>query len=829
MTSRHPSSYLVAVALLMLVCLALPAFAKTSKNNTIVTYPSGFAVSQPVADLPVDFSMFPGQEMPEPRPSPNKQAGSGQIEDPALQKETLQPLGVGKGIDFDGIASNGYAPSDSNMAVGPNHIVETVNVEFQVFDKSGSSLAGPTSIQTLFNPLGGVCASTFGDPIVLYDRAADRWLISMIGGSGAFGECIAISKTNDPTGAYFLFAYSFGNNLNDYPKLSTWATASNSAYLATYDIFVNGQSFGGSDLCGFDRTKLLAGNSLAAQLCKMTPATEFSYLPSDMDGPTPPADGTPGIFINHHNGANNRLYLRTLALDFASGTATLSSPTAITVASYTEACHSSCVPQSGTTQKLDALGDLQMYRFPVRHFPDHDRAVLNHSVIVSGSQIGVRWYELYDPAGSVTLNQQGTYAPDSSYRWMGSVAEDQAADIAVGYSASSSSIHPAIRFAGRVPSDPSGSLESEISIIEGAGSQTSGLSRWGDYSAMQVDPSDDCTFWYVQQYEQTSGTFNWHTRIGSFAFSNCSGSPDFSLNANPNALTIAPGNQGTSTITVVPINGFNGSVTLSATGMPSGVTAGFNPNPTTTTSTMTITVPTGTASGTSTVTITGVSGSLSHNTTLQLTISGGGGTTVTLTPSSLAWGKIVVGVKSAAKAATLTNTGTSTLNISNIAASGDFAVSSTTCGATLAAGKFCKIKVTFTPTQTGTRTGTLSVTDDGQGSPQTVALSGTGTVQATLTPTSATYPARLVGTTSPAKTFTLSNKQNVALTGISIGTTGDFAVSTTTCTASLAAKTNCTIGVTFTPTGTGTRTGTLSVSDSANNSPQTSSLTGTGK
>jgi hypothetical protein len=365
----------------------------------------------------------------------------------------------------------------------------------------------------------------------------------------------------------------------------------------------------------------------------------------------------------------------------------------------------------------------------VRHFADHDRAVLNNSVIVSGSQVGVRWYELYDPAGSVTVNQQGTYAPDSSYRWMGSVAEDQNADIGVGYSTSSSSLHPAVRFAGRVPSDPAGSLESEISMIEGAGSQTGGLSRWGDYSAMQVDPSDDCTFWYVQQYEAVTGSFNWHTRIGSFAFSGCAGTPDYSLTANPNTLTVAQGTSGTSTITVVPTNGFNGSVTLSASGLPSGVTAGFVPNPTTTTSTLTLTASPTAALGTVTVTISGVSGALNHQTTLQLTVTTNG-PVVQLVPTSLTWGKIVVGVKSGAKKVTLTNTGSVTLNITSIVPSGDFALAPVpplkACGATVAAGKSCIFKVTFTPTQLGLRTGAVTITDNAANSPQSVPLKGTG-------------------------------------------------------------------------------------------------------
>ena len=625
--------------LLFLLCgLALTtlAVAKT-KNKTIVTYPT-FAVSAPVADMPVEYAMFPFETMPEPRSSPNHVPLPEGFMDPIVQTQDIEPLVAVKGIDFDGITSNGSAPSDSNMAVGPTRIVEVVNVLYAVYDKTGKTIAGPTNIRNIFSSLAGDCSQgTYGDPVALYDRAADRWLLSMIGTTGGslISECIAVSKTNDPTGAYYLYGYSFGTNLNDYPKFGTWATATNSAYLASYDIFVNFQNYGGAALCGLDRTKMLAGNSTAAQLCGMTSANEFSYLPSDMDGPTPPADGTPGVFINHDNGTTNQLFLRTLALDFASGTATLSDPTKITVSTFRDACHSSCVPElSGSA--LDALGDLQMYRFAVRHFPDHDRAVLNNTVL-NGSVGAVRWYELYDPAGAVTLNQQGTFSPDTTWRWMASAAEDKNADIAVGFSASSSSIHPGNRFAGRVPTDPLGSLESEIDIIDGGGSQ-SGLSRWGDYSAMQVDPTDDCTFWYVAQYEQSAGN-TWHTHIGSFAFNECTG-------------------------------------------------------------------------------------------------GGGGGPAVSLNPASLKWGKVLVGQTAAGKKKViLTNTGDADLHISTIATTGDFALFPVTktkkvtpCvnGSVVAAGATCEIKVSFMPTQTGLRTGSVQFTDDAQNSPQSVALSGTG-------------------------------------------------------------------------------------------------------
>jgi hypothetical protein len=307
--------------------------------------------------------------------------------------------------------------------------------------------------------------------------------------------------------------------------------------------------------------------------------------------------------------------------------------------------------------------------------------------------------------------------------------------------------------------------------------------------------------------------------------------PDFSLTANPSSLTIAQGSSGTSQITVVPVNGFSGSVNLSASGLPNGVTAGFSPNPTTTTSTLTLTASGTATKGTFTLTITGTSGPLTHTTTIQLTITAGGGPLVSLVPSSLAFGNVVVGTTSGAKTVTLTNTGSATLNISSIAVSGDFVqkIVAKSCGSTVPAGQSCVIKITFTPTQLGARTGAITITDNAPDSPQTVPLSGTGTAQATLTPTSHMFPSEPVGVSSLAYVFTLSNKQKVPLTGITPSTTGDFAITTTTCGSTLAAKSKCTISVAFTPTQTGLRTGTLQVSDSALGSPQISNLSGTGK
>jgi len=262
-----------------------------------------------------------------------------------------------------------------------------------------------------------------------------------------------------------------------------------------------------------------------------------------------------------------------------------------------------------------------MYRLAYRNFGSHEALVVNHS-ITAGSGVGVRWYEIQSPASNPVVFQSGTFAPDSSYRWMGSIAMDKAGNIALGYSVSSGSLHPAIRYTGRVPSDPLGTMETETSIIEGPGSQIGFLSRWGDYSSMSVDPVDDCTFWYSSEYQPSNGSFNWHTRIASFKFPGCGG-PDFSTSASPSSQTVVAGGNTPYTVNVGALNGFNGPVNFSASGLPSGASASFNPASVTGSgsSTMTVATSTSTPAGTYTITITGTSGSVTHSTTVSLTVN----------------------------------------------------------------------------------------------------------------------------------------------------------------------------------------------------------------
>ena len=733
-----------------LMCLALPGFAKNAKTVTkgpIVInefkHDTGPLLRE-IAPLLPEFSM-PSEREIENFDNPNHPWSNEVKPDPVLQRPEDGPMTVSPppSLEFEGLGFGDQffcncMPPDNDGAPGTTQYVQYINLFYAVYDKTGTRVLGPLHGNAFWSGFGGSCqVDNSGDPIVRFDAAAQRWVVSQfaINSSGNDFECVAVSTTADATGSYNRYAFSF-SNFPDYPKMGVWPDG----YYFTFNNFnLQGTAFVGANVCAADRSKMLTGAS-AQIICFQQNSQQFGMLPSDLDGATPPAAGTPNFVMELDPSGSANLDMFNFHVDFVvPSNSTFTGPVKIPVSSFTPLCNTQtrgrCVKQpTAGSDLLESLGNRLMWRLVYRNFGDHTVLLTTHS-IVAGSSGGVRWYELRNPeSGTPTVFQSGTFAPDSQYRWMPAIAMDQNQDIALGFSRSGSGTgqFPSLVYAGRVPGDPAGTLEDEQVMKLGIGSQTGGGDRWGDYTALAVDPTDDCTFWFAEEYQKQNGGFDWSTAIGTFSFPGCGGgSPDFSLSANPNSLTIAQGGQGTSTITVSPINGFNGSVTLSASGLPSGVTAGFNPNPTTSTSTLTLTVDSGAPTGTSTVTITGTSGSLTHQTTLQLTITGSGGPVVSLTPTSLTWGKILVGTTATGKKkVTVTNTGTATLNISNIATTGDFALfpvpPKKACGATLAVGKSCIVKVSFTPTQKGLRTGQLSFTDDAPGSPQTVSLSGTG-------------------------------------------------------------------------------------------------------
>ena len=610
----------------------------------VISHAEQYDQSGPLTLLPVPERRDTNVEH-EVKRIPRPPAGA-QLRDPVHQ--TSAPLLLAPTINnsFDGVG-NGFsgpngtfsvnaAPPDTNGDVGPHDYVQIVNTDFAVFNKDasrgtvGTVRYGPVPINTLWSGFGGGCqTNNDGDPVVLYDPIADRWVISQFSVTTTpYLQCVAVSTTNDPTGSWNRYAFSYGNTgFPDYPKMGVWPDA----YYITFNIFNNGSTYAGAKLCAYDRASMINGAAATQQCFPNTSTTYGGLLPADIDGARLPPSGSPNYIVGQGSLTTTLAYWK-FHVDWTTpSNSSLTGPAEITVPGYVIACNNptnnTCIPQSGTSQHLDALSDRLMFRLAYRNLGDHEALVTNHSVSTSGNTgpSGIRWYELRpDASHNLTVFQQGTYGPDSTYRWMGSIAMDQAGNIGLGFSASSSSIHPQIKFTGRLAGDAAGTMtQGEGSIIAGGGSQTTNLNRWGDYSMMAVDPSDDCTLWYTQEYIPANGTFNWKTRIANFKLSNCPPAPtnDFSISASPSSLTVNQGASGTSTISTTITSGSAQSVTLSTSGCPSGASCTFSPNPIQSGGSSTLTVGAGTAApGTYTITVTGTGVSATHSTTVSLTV-----------------------------------------------------------------------------------------------------------------------------------------------------------------------------------------------------------------
>ena len=593
-----------AIAALICFCPSSVAAQAVQRNPTLVPM-SPPDTSQPIRDLePGEKPGAPAFVIP---PGKLHRPQHALVVDPVVQSSPSTAAIAATSNNFPGLG-NGFsgfsvtgAPSDDNLAVGPSDVVQVVNSSYAVFSKTGTVLLGPTTFATLFSGNANCTRSSYSDPIALYDRQADRWVLSILGfdstSSGPFYHCIAVSTSGDPTGSYVRYSFVSQTNLPDYPKMSVWPDA----YYVTYNMF-SGNTFVGAQVCAHNRAAMLSGQAETAQ-CFSTSSSDGGLLPADVDGPTAPPAGSPNYLLSLASVANN-LSFWTFHVDWNTpANSTFTGPSNLAVAAFNEACSGggTCIPQSGTSTQLDSLGDRLMYRLAYRNFGDHESLVANHSV-TTGSVTGVRWYEIRSPGSSPTVYQQGTYAPDSNHRWMASLAMDSAGDIGVGFSVSGSAIHPEIHYTGRLSSDPAGTLpQGEASIIDGAGSQTTytcfpffscALTRWGDYTGMQVDPSDDCTFWYTNQYIPSNGSFNWSTRLATFKFPSCganlvattttlaatpSGSSTYGNAVQLNATVSGSGgtptgnvtfNDGTTNLGTAPLN--SGVATLSTSALAAG-------------------------------------------------------------------------------------------------------------------------------------------------------------------------------------------------------------------------------------------------------------------
>jgi hypothetical protein len=538
MSLHKLASLIGALALLAMVGIAGSAgAAPSSKTDPVGPVEVSSAVysdvSGPVSDLtgvaPAADSDKEKKEKPL-RVLPNMGNALDQV-DGALQTSSGPLAGTINGLNFAGVGqgdygfSDQYAPPDTNGAVGATQYVQWVNTYFAVFNKTTGAIATgfPKAGNSVWAGFGGGCQNNNdGDPIVQYDKLANRWILTQFSVSTLpYMQCVAVSTTSDATGTYNRYAFSYGNTqFNDYPKLGVWPDG----YYISYNIFNNGQTFAGSKVCALNRSAMLTG-AAATQQCFQLSSSFGGLLPSDLDGTTAPPAGSPNFFMNF--GAN-ALNLWKFHVDFAnSANTTFTGPTNIPVAAFSAACSGggACIPQPGTTNKLDSLADRLMYRLAYRNRAGVESLVVNHSVTVGARKKGVtsvRWYEVRMPNGSPSVFQQGTLGTsDGIHRWMGSIAMDKQGNIALGYSASSSSVSPSIRYTGRLAADALGTMEAENSIQAGGGSQIGNLHRWGDYSAMTVDPVDDCTFWFTTEYLKSTGSFNWSTRIASFKFPGC--------------------------------------------------------------------------------------------------------------------------------------------------------------------------------------------------------------------------------------------------------------------------------------------------------------------
>jgi len=484
-----------------------------------------------IKEIPRRFFPPPGQAVPEPPPAP----AWIDLLDQAQRATPPEPAGAFNqpNRNFPGQGFSGVVPPDTVGDVGPNHYIQAINSAggtlVRIYDKAEPT---PATLATFtLDSLGSAnCASGFGDPIVLYDRLADRWLISEFASSGN-RLCVYISKTANPvSGGWFNYSYT-APSFPDYPKYAVWptdATGGQGSYLIT-------ANDGGPGVYALNRGAMLAGTAGSYQRLTVPPLPAFGFqapIASDLDGATGPPAMAPAIVLRHRDTEVNSgpaapgdvLELWAFSVNWVNTAATtLTKQSNIDVADFDSTlCGLSsfnCFPQPGSGITLDPLREVVMWRLAYLNQGDHEALVGNFVTDVGATNHGgVRWFELRKTSGSGwSLFQEGTYAIDAHHRWMGSIAMDQSNNIALGYSVSSSTVFPSIRYTGRTFADPLNVMTQGETTIH-AGTASNNSNRWGDYAAMSLDPTDDCTFWFTT-LDNTSG--NWRTQIASFRFEAC--------------------------------------------------------------------------------------------------------------------------------------------------------------------------------------------------------------------------------------------------------------------------------------------------------------------
>ena len=473
-----------------------------------------------------------------PEAEPNRQRAMGPI----------KSAPVSSGISFEGIGAGlpGYSvaavPPDTNGRVGATQYVQWNNTSFAIWDKTGKKLYGPAAGNTLFQPLGGVCAShNDGDPVVSYDITAGRWVLSQfaIGASPGFShQCVAVSVTSDATGSWYLYDFvTDPTNFVDYPHTAVW---SDGYYMAAHIFDSSGYYFNAARVYVFERDKMINGQParmLSADLKKYGGNPQYGFLPADLDSEVPPPPGEAEFVLGPDPVSTSLVDSTRVAVTWGAVPSIALTETQISASWGIPPCVNNsygrdCVPQPPPAVGYDDLDNLDqhfMYRLAYRNFggtPPQESILANITVPGAASTPGhgaIKWFEFRNAGSSTTtptVYQSGVFDPDNDYRWMGSIAMDKDHNIALGYSRSSNTTKPSIYINGRLGTDPLNTLGTETLMQAGGGVQYS-YNRWGDYSSMTLDPIDQCTFWYTNEYEPSNGAFNWATRIAAFKFSSC--------------------------------------------------------------------------------------------------------------------------------------------------------------------------------------------------------------------------------------------------------------------------------------------------------------------
>ncbi|MGA7558576.1 MAG: hypothetical protein WCF61_15185 [Terriglobales bacterium] len=523
MKTRHTAGACLLL-LAWIVLLIAPAFA-ANKLQPIVINPDKVAVSLPVSEIAKTTGppVFNGWIIRKEHETPNHMTTIYDEPDPVMQDsaEPAAKLPVTLGFNFDGMdgeQAGGVIPPDTNGAVGDTQFFLITNFAFNIYNKTTGALeVGPLYINSIWQNFGGQCQSdNGGDPVVLYDHIANRWLLEQLEYTSSYQICFAVSQTDDATGAYNLYSYTF-NGLTDYPKLAIWPDA----YYLAFNYFGPGDG----EPCALDSATMQAGGANPAMICFSPNSSDMGFLPSDLDGSTLPPSGAPNHYIELGN-SNTTLKEYDFHVDFNNPkNSTFTGPNTLTVPVYQVLCGGgggACIPEPKGGGLLDAIGDRMMFRNAYRNFGDHEAMVFSHSVGSGGKQVSAeRWYELRStpPGGNFSVYQAATFKSSKDNYWMGSVAMDHNGDMALGFSVDNSTNEdPSIWLTGRLPSTKLNKLDKTVVVHTGATVQGN-VNRWGDYSSMSVDPTDDCTLWYAQEY--SDGGYNWQSHVVSFKFTAC--------------------------------------------------------------------------------------------------------------------------------------------------------------------------------------------------------------------------------------------------------------------------------------------------------------------